>query len=74
MNIDLSLAYDVHQDKGEKKELVKITMTFTNTSITFPHLYSAVHSPATRCTLYLNMVLYATYYYPMMCCYPMMSE
>ena len=30
---------------------------FTNISITFPHLYSAVHSPATRCTLYLNMVL-----------------
>ena len=47
---------------------------FTNLSITFPHLYSAVHSPATRCTLYLNMVLYASYYYPMMCCHPMMSE
>ena len=47
---------------------------FTNISITFPHLYSAVHSPATHCTLYLNMVLYASYYYPMMCCHPMMSE
>ena len=47
---------------------------FTNISITFPLLYSAVHSPATRCTLYLNMVLYASYYYPMMCCHPMMSE
>ena len=47
---------------------------FTNISITFPHLYSAVHSPATRCTLYLNMVLYASYYYPMTCCHPMMSE
>ena len=47
---------------------------FTNISITFPHLYSAVHSPATRCTLYLNMVFYASYYYPMMCCHPMMSE
>ena len=46
---------------------------FTNISITFPLLYSAVHSPATRCTLYLNMVLYASYYYPMMCCHPMMS-
>ena len=47
---------------------------FTNISITFPHLYSAVCSPATHCTLYLNMVLYASYYYPMMCCHPMMSE
>ena len=47
---------------------------FTNISITFPHLYPAVHSPAYRCTLYLNMVLYASYYYPMMCCHPMMSE
>ena len=47
---------------------------FTNISITFPHLYSVFHSPATRCTLYLNMVLYASYYYPMMCCHPMMSE
>ena len=47
---------------------------FTNISITFPLLYPAVHSPATRCTLYLNMVLYASYYYPMMCCHPMMSE
>ena len=46
---------------------------FTNISITFPHLYSAVHSPGTRYTLYLNMVLYASYYYPMMCCHPMMS-
>jgi hypothetical protein len=50
------------------------SVIFTNTSITFPHLYSAVHSPATRCTLYLNMVLYASYYYPMMCCHPMMLE
>ena len=41
---------------------------------TFAHLYSVVHSPATRWTLYLNMVLYASYYYPMMCCHPMMSE
>ena len=47
---------------------------FTNISITFPHLYRVVHSPATRCTLYLNMVLYASYYFPMMCCHPMMSE
>ena len=47
---------------------------FTNISITFPHLYSVVDSPATRYTLYLNMVLYASYYYPMMCCHPMMSE
>ena len=48
---------------------------FTNMSITFPPpLSTAVHSPATRCTLYLNMVLYASYYYPMMCCHPMMSE
>ena len=47
---------------------------FTNISITFPPLSRAVHSPATRCTLYLNMVLYASYYYPMMCCHPMMSE
>ena len=35
---------------------------FTNISITFPHLYSAAHSPITRCTLYLNMVLYTSYY------------
>ena len=47
---------------------------FTNISITFSPLSTAVHSPATRCTLYLNMVLYASYYYPMMCCHPMMSE
>ena len=47
---------------------------FTNISITFPLLYSAVHSPASRYTLYLNMVLYASYYYSMMCCHPMMSE
>ena len=47
---------------------------FTNISITFPPLSTAVHSHATRCTLYLNMVLYASYYYPMMCCHPMMSE
>ena len=47
---------------------------FTNISITFPPLSTVVHSPATRCTLYLNMVLYASYYYPMMCCHPMMSE
>ena len=39
-----------------------------------PHLSTAVYSPTTRCTLYLNMVLYASYYYPMMCCHPMMSE
>ena len=58
-----------------------ITAIYTNTSaiiinisITFPPLSTAVHSPATRCTLYLNMVLYASYYYPMMCCHPMMSE
>ena len=58
-----------------------ITTIFTNTaviftkiSVTLPPLYPAVHSPATRCTLYLNMVLYASYYYPMMCCHPMMSE
>ena len=51
-----------------------ITAIFTNTStifinisITFPPLSIAVHSPATRCTLYLNIVLYASYYYPMMC-------
>ena len=37
-----------------------------------PHLFYAVHSPAPRCNPYLNMVLYATYYDPMMCCHPMM--
>ena len=47
---------------------------FTNISITFPPLSTAVHSPATRCALYLNMVLYVLYYYPMMCCHPMMCE
>ena len=47
---------------------------FTNISITFPPLSTVVHSPVTRCTLYLNMVLYASYYYPNMCCHPMMSE
>ena len=50
------------------------SIIFTNISITFPLLYPAVHSPATRCTLYLNMVLYASYYFPMMCSHPMMSE
>ena len=50
------------------------SIIFTNISITFPLLYSAVHFPASRCTLYLNMVLYASYYFPMMCCHPMMSE
>ena len=50
------------------------SVIFTNIFITFPLLYSAVHSPSTRCTLYLNMVLYASYYYPMMCFHPMMSE
>ena len=50
------------------------SVIFTNIFITFPYLSTAVHSPATRCTLYLNMVLYASYYYPMMCCHPMMSE
>ena len=66
---------------GTPPGAIIITAIFTNTSIifinisiTFPHLYSAVHSPATHCTLYLNMVLYASYYYPMMCCHPMMSE
>ena len=39
-----------------------------------PPLSTAVHSPATRCTLYLNMVLYASYYFPLMCCHPMISE
>ena len=51
-----------------------ITAIFTNISITFPLLYPAVHSPASLCTLYLNMVLYASYYFAMMCCHPMMSE
>ena len=40
---------------------------FTNISITFPPLSTAVHSPATLCTLYLHMVLYASYYFPLMC-------
>ena len=47
---------------------------FTNISITFLPLSTAVHSPATRYTLYLNMVLYASYYYPMICSHPIMSE
>ena len=58
-----------------------VTAIYTNTSIifanifiTFPHLSMVAHSPTTRCTLYLNMVLYASYYYPMMCCQPMMYE
>ena len=50
------------------------SVSFTNIFITFPHLSIAVHSPATRRTLYLNMVLYTSYYYPMMCCHPMMLE
>ena len=53
---------------------INTSAIFTNISITFPPLSTTVHSPATRCTLYLNMVLYASYYYPMMCCHPMMSE
>ena len=51
-----------------------ISAIFTNISITFPPLSIAVHSTATLCTLYLNMVLYASYYYRMMCCHPMMFE
>ena len=47
---------------------------FTNISISFPPLSTVVHSHVTRCALFLNMVLYASYYYPMMCCHPMMSE
>jgi hypothetical protein len=47
---------------------------FLNTSITFPRLFTAVHSPATRYTPYLNMVLYASYYFPMTCYHPMMFE
>ena len=39
-----------------------------------PHLFYMVHSPAPCCNPYLNMVLYASYYYPMMCCHPVMSE
>jgi hypothetical protein len=39
------------------------SVIFINTSITFPHLISVVHSPATRCTPYLNMVLYDSYYF-----------
>ena len=50
------------------------SVIFTNISITFPHLSTEVHSPAPRCTLYLNMVLYASYYFPMMCCHPMMFK
>jgi hypothetical protein len=59
----------------------RVTAIYTNTYVIFtnifiisPHLYSGVHSPTTRCTLYLNLVLYASYYYPMMCCHPMMLE
>ena len=52
----------------------KNSVIFTNNSITFPHLYSVAHSPATRYILYLNMVLYVTCYYPMICCHPMMLE
>jgi len=37
-----------------------------------PHLFYAVHSPTPRCNPFLNMVLYATYYDPMMCCHLMM--
>src|SRR3954466_9281269 len=37
-----------------------------------PHLFYAVHSPAPCCNPYLNVVLYATYYDPMMCYHPMM--
>ena len=51
-----------------------ISIIFTNISTTFPHLYSTVHSPATHYTLYLNMVLNAIYYFPMMYGYPMMFE
>ena len=50
------------------------SVIFTNIFITFPHLSTVVHSPATRWTLYLNMVLYASHYYPMMCCHPMMFK
>ena len=50
------------------------TNNFTAVITDSPPLCSGVTSPATRCTLYLNMVLYASYYYPMMCCHPMMSE
>ena len=35
---------------------------FIKTSLTFPSLYSAVHSLATRCNPLLNMVLDAIYF------------
>ena len=38
------------------------SVIFTNIFITFPHLSTVVHSPATRCTLYLNMVFYVSYH------------
>ena len=54
---------------GTPPGAIIITVIYTNTSaistnisITFPSLSTAVHSPATHCTLYLNMVLYASYY------------
>ena len=47
---------------------------FTNISITFPPLSTAIHSPATRCNIYLNMVLNAIYYFPMIYGYPVMFE
>ena len=54
--------------------IIATVIVFINITIiiTIPPLSTAVHSPATRCILYLNMVLYATYYDPMMCCHPMM--
>ena len=46
------------------------TAIITNSS----PLYAAVNLSLTRCNLYLNMVLNAIYYFPMMYGYPMMFE
>ena len=59
----------------------RVTAIYTNTSVIFTNIFitfppSIYSGPLSRnpLTLYLNMVLYASYYYPMMRCHPMMSE
>ena len=54
---------------------IAVVIVFFNISIFITILISFMQSLSrTRCNPYLNMMLYATYYDPMMCCHPMMFE
>ena len=50
------------------------SIIFTNISITFLPSMQRFNPSFTCCNLYLNMVLNAIYYFPMMYGYPMMFE